>query len=472
MRNKVRYIFVFVILALLLSLYMQMCSSVTYNNLSILGGWGLIQILLSLYSWKKLTGTVFVPYVVFLGAAYIFTFGQSFLYVFDAVSEERDLLNEISYQTIFRAQYITLLFLNFFHVGAICSISCKQEKFNSYVFSDEERYCEKMQLKGIRAVGWLFVLFSTIPFVIESVRKYVVVSVLGYGGLYGGEVNIGVNNIVSILAQYFIPGLICLLMVYSGLVKKIIVGILLLYVLFLLYLGGRSDAVVIMSVLLLYYHICVRPFTTRQFVVLACVAYFFVSALAIIADTRSDASRDFVQQFFEKQDGNAFTEALSEMGGSMFPLAQTMELVPQMYDYRYGSSYLYAFTSVIPNMGFWDLHPAMKYGNLGDWLQKVLHLNYGPGFSIVAECYINFGYYGFVFMILLGFVFAKIFNISQMKKINPLLILLSLLFCFLVTKTVRNSFLATVRSLFYYILPIYLIVVYYYKGRIIKLRRS
>ena len=472
MKNKVRYIFIFVLFAMLLSLYMQVCSSGTSLNLSILGGCGIIQVLLSLYSWKKLTGSVFVPYVVFLGAAYIFTFGQSFLYVFDAVPEDLDLLNNISYQTIFQSQYITLLFLNFFHMGAMCAISRSRQGLSDYIFSAEDVLYRKNQLKGIRVVGWLFVSVSVVPFMIESIKKYVVVSTLGYGGLYGGEAEIGLGNIVSILAQYFIPGLICLLMVYSGVVKKIIVCVLLLYILFLLYLGGRSDAVIILAILLLHHHICVKPFEAKQFVVLACLAYFFVSALTVVAKTRHDVNKDFIGQFFEEQDDNAFTAALSEMGGSMFPLAQTIELVPQMYDYRYGASYLYAFTSVIPNMGFWDLHPAMKYGNLGDWLKNVLHLNYGPGFSIVAECYINFGYSGFVFMMLLGFVFVKIFNIDQIKRMNPILILLSLLFCFLITKTVRNSFLATVRSLFYYILPIYLIVVYYCKGKIIKLRRS
>ena len=46
--------------------------------------------------------------------------------------------------------------------------------------------------------------------------------------------------------------------------------------------------------------------------------------------------------------------------------------------------------------------------------------------------------------------------------------LLSLLLCFLILKTVRNSFLATVRSLFYYLLPIYLIVVYRFGGKPIR----
>ena len=69
-------------------------------------------------------------------------------------------------------------------------------------------------------------------------------------------------------------------------------------------------------------------------------------------------------------------------------------------------------------------------------------------------------------MLVLGYCFGLIFNINIRDKYNPLLLVLSFVFCFLIIKTVRNSFLATVRSVFYYILPIYLIVVYMYKGRI------
>lgn len=152
----------------------------------------------------------------------------------------------------------------------------------------------------------------------------------------------------------------------------------------------------------------------------------------------------------------------------MYPMITTMEIVPEREEFRYGSSYLYSATSIIPNLGFWDLHPAMKYGNLNDWLQNAMSLNYGPGYSIVAEAYINFGNLGFLMMMFLGYVFGLVFNINIRDKRNPLLIVLAFVFCFLIIKTVRNSFLATVRSIFYYIIPIYLIVVHMYNGRINK----
>lgn len=62
-------------------------------------------------------------------------------------------------------------------------------------------------------------------------------------------------------------------------------------------------------------------------------------------------------QIFQKHsksmsNSNAFYSAISEMGGSMYPMITTMEIVPEREEFRYGSSYLYSATSIIPNLGF------------------------------------------------------------------------------------------------------------------------
>jgi oligosaccharide repeat unit polymerase len=244
--------------------------------------------------------------------------------------------------------------------------------------------------------------------------------------------------------------------------------ILLLDIVFNMMIGARTTGVILAAVLLVYYHFCIKQIKLKQAVVVIVVGYLFVSSFSIIGSVRSDTFASYTQAFAENfGKADAVTSSISEMGGSMFPMLQTMRLVPSLYDYKYGSSYLFSLTSVIPNFGFWDLHPAMKYGNLNAWLQDALHLGYGPGYSIVAEAYINFGKFGCLMMLLLGWVFGKVFNYGEYNKNNPLPFVLSIIFCYLVTSTVRNSFLATVRSIFYYIIPIYVMVVYIKKGKYI-----
>lgn len=468
MNLKTRYLLLALLIAGVTFCYVQFNPVAEPVHLRVLGGIGLLQLAVSLRGWKRLTGSVFVPYTVFLGAAYVFTFGQSLLDVFGAVTPGRDLRETLSIGSIYAAQYVTLQFLAFFHMGALASVRRVGRPVGPLLLTQAQERALGNQIRGLRAVGWLFVAISFVPFAVECVRMYVVVSVLGYGGLYEGEIHIGLSNIVQILSQYFIPGLLCLLVASRNRGRRVIIALLSLYVLFLMYIGARSGGVVLAVVLLVYYHTCVRPFRFRQFALLAIGGYFFVAALGVIAHTRDEANADFMDAYLDRKSENPFLEAVSEMGGSMFPLAETMRLVPRRSDYRLGTTYLYSLTSVIPNVGFWDLHPAMRYGDLGGWLQRTLDLGYGPGYSIVAEAYINFGRAGFLFMFCFGFVLARLFHIDAVRLGNPLLVLLSLLLCFLILKTVRNSFLATVRSLFYYLLPIYLIVVYRFGGKPIR----
>lgn len=448
----------------------------TYNllpysdyGMKIMGIFGIIQLVYSVYSWSKINRTIITPYVIFLISAYTFTFGQSILYVFGKVSPDRDLTDMFSAVSIMPAQYLTLIFLNFFHIGGILSCRRSIVRGESYALMT---YWDKSdmqnQIIGIRKIGTLFLCISIIPYIVERASLFFIVLTTGYSGIYMQEEKIGLSNMLTILSQYFIPGVLCLLLVETSKSKKIIfVAILAIEACFWLFTGGRSNGVIISSILLMYFHICVKPISLKQAIIVVVAGFFFVSLLGVISETRSDSNANIIEAISKSlSNSNAFYSAISEMGGSMYPMIATMELVPDRYDFKHGSSYLYAASSVIPNLGFWDLHPAMKYGNMNDWLQKAMDLNYGPGYSIVAEAYINFGNWGVLMMLLLGYYFGLIFNIDIRDKRNPLLLVLSFIFCFLIIKTVRNSFLATVRSIFYYIIPIYLIVVYMYKGRI------
>jgi hypothetical protein len=94
--------------------------------------------------------------------------------------------------------------------------------------------------------------------------------------------------------------------------------------------------------------------------------------------------------------------ALTEMGGSMRTLVETMRLVPEVSDYRLGSSYVDAALRVIPNVGLakaaheWS-DPASLPPN--HWVTYMVapwaYASFGGlGFSAIAEPYLNFGVLG------------------------------------------------------------------------------
>ena len=118
-----------------------------------------------------------------------------------------------------------------------------------------------------------------------------------------------------------------------------------------------------------------------------------------------------------KVENNAGVEAVAEMGSTMFCLIKTMNLVPEKFEYRYGKSYMYSFSSLIPNLGFWDIHPAKREANLSEWLTNALGLSYGTGYSMCAEAYANFGYLGFILFFFWGWFIANVFGKIEISAI-------------------------------------------------------
>jgi oligosaccharide repeat unit polymerase len=138
--------------------------------------------------------------------------------------------------------------------------------------------------------------------------------------------------------------------------------------------------------------------------------------------------------------------ALTEMGASLRPLAETMQIVPSLEPYRYGRSYLAAVTRVAPNLG---LSRADDDFSDADELAPDLWITYtvapwtfaaygGLGYSGVAEPYLNFGVLGIVgYFLALGFVLGRVdLRLAQVPSRRVLA----------VTAVVFMSFLLTVRN--------------------------
>lgn len=179
--------------------------------------------------------------------------------------------------------------------------------------------------------------------------------------------------------------------------------------------------------------------------------------LSYVASVRTDSGRGLSKESV-KIENNGAVDAVAEMGGTMFCLIKTMNLVPEHQSYRYGRSYLYAFTSLIPNLGFWDIHPAKKEANLSDWLTDSLGLDYGTGFSMCAEAYANFGYLCFVAFFFWGWFLASVFGkieISAQTQNYALMAFLLILFWFFLTLP-RNNFINLIRPFFFIAGPVYL----------------
>lgn len=141
----------------------------------------------------------------------------------------------------------------------------------------------------------------------------------------------------------------------------------------------------------------------------------------------------------------------------MFCQIWTADILSKTNDYRYGSSYAYTMTSIIPNFGFWKIHPAKKHANLGEWLTEQKGLSFGTGYSMVAEAYINFWMFGALMMMFLGFGLTKFFGMlgNAINGHNVAFTAFILVLFWFGLSIPRNSFIGVIRAIFYFALPIY-----------------
>jgi oligosaccharide repeat unit polymerase len=421
--------------------------------LDIMGIIGWIFIFWSIFTWKHKKHEIFGPYIVFLISGFLFMYGQSLLLPLNLVADKNNLLNIFNQKEIFVAQVYTILSFIFFHIGALYS------KSNFLVKGLQA----SKTLNSIRIVGIFIFIFSVVPYTYITYNDLLISIRYGYGELFRQGSNTGITAIFDNVSLYFVPSLICLYIAFNRqqFQRLIITSIFILVILVEVIIGSRGSAITLVMILLILRHYLVKNINIKTAIPYGLGAYFTLSFLSVVAKLRSIPNKSlylYFQSFFV--DNNLFSETITELGGSMFPLLQTMRLVPNNYGYRFGSSYLYSFTTVIPNIGFWDVHPGALHGNLGNWLQDVLNLNYGPGYSMAAESYINFGWFGFLFIALFGLLIGYTF--SRVNKYNvhrrPEMLAFSLIILSLTLMIVRNSFVSLIRAYFYIGFPILILI--------------
>ena len=426
--------------------------SPTIDTLALMGWLGISQLVFSLIAWMKRGNQFLSPYILFLLTLYMFSYGQSFLWAF-GLESERTLIGfyGITIPEIFKAQIWTIVMLAFFQIGASYYV-------DNYVHNYNVDNVAADTTNKLKRIGWILFVVSVIPYTSETIQDLIISMTKGYGAIYGAG-KVGFDNIAGFIADYFMPSVICLFIVYRNnrVMRNFLLSIIGLNIIAILLTGGRSNAVILMSLVLIMYNYLVRRFTRKWIIVGVVGGFFLLQILAVVANVRTDAGRS-ASVSEVKLENNGAVDAVAEMGSTMFCLIKSQDIVPSKEDYRYGKSYLYSFTTIIPNLGFWAIHPATKESNLGDWLTAELGLGYGTGFSMCAEAYVNFGYLCFLAFFFWGIFLAKVFGrieISVKTTDYALLAFLLILFWFFL-KLPRNNFINLVRPIFFVAGPIYL----------------
>ena len=478
-KNKLTVFVLMLLLIIIQSIFIFYEKSIINDNLdkAIIGvSWvAVISFIIELMLWKKLTKEFFSPFVVFTIVLYIFTLGQTIGWIFNIDMGPKDLWYRIdhgmSHQLIFDGIIYSIWSISLFFLGAVIGEKTSKKR-------ETNKYSEKTVLNAFNQIGKYLLLICIPAFILRTYMNLSTVLKLGYMGLFiEKEGSTFFQTILGILANLYQPCLLLLLI--SNKDKKshrIIILIFMLVDVFLdLFMGGRSGAVMTVIGILLSYHYFIKPINKKKMVLGTIGGYFGMMVLNTVAIIRSSASKSigFILTTFASSLSNVLGPFIGELGWSLSSLCWTMNLVPKMYSYRYGLSYLVSILSVIPSFVFGGKanNPTIIYANLGDWLMKVQNMSYGPGYTNIAEAFINFSWYGIIAMFIEGYIVAKF--IARIKRENLkddiLVSTFQIIFIMTIMKSlVRSSLSVAVRAYILNVLPLWIILKLKLKNETIK----
>jgi oligosaccharide repeat unit polymerase len=378
-----------------------------------------------LLSWTILTKSLFNPYILFLISATLFNGGHVFLEVLN-INPLGILSNKFSSDTTLQTIFLVTLSIASLHFGALLSTTTvKSIPFTSTNDPLEQSLTTKLANKSpkklfasqdIRTVGWILLSISFVPTLLLLRTGVEAVATSGYVALY--EANASQGGVILILSGFMIPSILFLLAGSQQVPFSRRLSIVLVFIYSIIYnfLGQRTNGILpLVSVAWLWHHV-IRPLPKKIFLPITFFTAFVISPL--IAEIRggSGLERFSLSSIIEKFTSleNPISHTLFEFGGTMQTIAYTIELVPTTKNFNMGVDYLYALFTLVPNIGFGEIHPSIARGTPGVWLSatvtpRAVKQSIFLGYSFIAEAYLNFGWLGTpIFMAIFGFYLGKL----------------------------------------------------------------
>ena len=426
-----------------------------------------ISFILELLIWRWMTGELFSPYFVFFLVLFIFSCGQSIGWATGLDIGDKDLWNRVdhglNHSLLTTGLSYSMLAISFFHMGAIFATT------NLPNFHNPTKWDTNTVLTAFESIGRVMLVICIPAFIAKTAQDVFAVASGGYSSYYVvNSSRSALMSLVSILSDYYQPCMLILLISNRENARRrhIIVGAMMIDVVFSLYIGGRSGAVMTLLGILLAYHYFVRPFTLKETIIGAVGGYIgiaFLNGLATIRGTAGRGISDFIS-VIGTSFGNVIGSFIGELGWTLTSICWTMELTSVgQYPLRYGMSYIASVVAWVPSVVFGGRsnHPAVIWANLSDWLQQSLHMSYGPGYTMVAESYLNFAWFGVIAMTIEGFCIAKL--IAKVRRDNANEDILGATIQVMIIMTimkslVRSSLSVAIRSAVFTLIPMYLLI--------------
>lgn len=409
----------------------------------------------------KKAGTFFSSYAVFLIVFYLFQNGQVLLYALN-----------IPFDTFYVDKYSSRILLDSVIFSTLCLISA----FGASIFSLDkspndiiQRNANQLNPKNVLALsqkGFFFLGIVALPLMFV---KFYICATTGYFMMIKFAET--VPSILKMIEKLFLAFSV-LSLVYSDRKSrwyKIITIIILIWSLLAVFSGDRTVGLAGIAMLLLYK-------SNTNGVKLSFIkrvkkyTFFIFVGLGILYLINIAFSFRMQEQVETHSIYDTVIDAISQLGFSFFPLVLMMDVCPSVHSFQYGKTFIGGLVyGLIPsNLDFFGITDTFEEWSSGptSWIDQDFNYNFGIDFSLIAECWANFGWYGWIAMFFLCVIIAKLLrNVDFLNKDNKFSQYTSLILMYSWFTLPRRKSYFIFNNWFWYILVVAILLLIFCRKR-------
>lgn len=409
---------------------------------------------------KKYRYTDFIPWFVVL--QFLFLYGRI---IVRAMGRDDDiawkLFAKFSETTMYQGALFCLVFSQAIFTGMLLvSINDSNRNIDSVIMK-KEREDAYYTPSRMAFLGW-GVFIITIPFKIYCNISTIIANRVSAGYVISGDY----NGVVQALSYMPVAGMLLILCSKKYNKKKtlFIFAVFLIYEVFYMIFSGdrRQEVIGIMALVLCYCKLYRVKLDLKKIVAVVLLGIFALTFLATIRTGRSSviySMGEFVSLFFEVMSKNLVVETFGEFGATFFTVVSTVAYYPSQNSFALGLTYIAGIAIIIPGI-MTKLFPNLfTYGSVGAACNAISGLPLGG--SLAMDMYGNFGLYGSITSVLLGYAIGRIFKTQDVKYLSNYSVAKYYILFFIIMNGVRASFYELTRPVAYTFIIIFLLNQFY-----------
>ena len=350
----------------------------------------------------RLNIKLYSPAAMFVFMLFLFNFGQVFL---NAFFKNYFYRYENVFSPYFRDKSIETLRFCYIIIQLIflsIIIQRKEKRYHSISIDTVD------EIKKVRYIG-IIISCASIPTWIYSIVYTYRISLIKTSYV---ATSVNINGMVRSISYFITIGFSLLIIGNSQnerRMKKIFLieaGALVLSMI----TGGRLFSVACLCVIFYVYKKCEGRTSGKGVLKTLIIGFFFIGLVTSISNLRlneaitiKNVSRDFVHNGI-----NSVLYALEEFGGTFKTTLKIFQQVPAEIAFANGVTYFKSFITVFPTISP-EMHKIYQESIFLYYLRNVASM----GGSFIGELYFNYGYFAFVFAIIIGLIIGKITDITD-----------------------------------------------------------